>query len=299
MTTYRAATPADEPGLHALWAVCFAAPQLLPLYRSDPDRLPRTMVAEGSDGVEAVVYWLPRRVRNAEGGIDLVGGVANVATRPDARGRGHIRSLLGMALESMSEAGCDWSLLFTGSPGVYESSGYKVFSQSLTRGPLAAATRDTSGVRRASVAEWPLLAELYDRHNAHRPLTTVRSRRTGPQGAGPLHDSFDLRLAEGSRELRGPARHDPHRWRCWMAVAPVPSWFPSCFVVPPEASRPPGACRVTRAEARLTPGEPALPFLFAELETVADTSGMARPLAVDPSPTLASPSAIHWVADYF
>ncbi|GAA3469569.1 GNAT family N-acetyltransferase [Nonomuraea roseola] len=291
MTTYRAATPADEPDLHALWAVCFTAPQLLPLYRSDPDRLPRTMVAEGSDGVEAVVYWLPRRLRNAEGGIDLVGGVANVATRPDARGRGHIRSLLGLALESMSEAGCDWSLLFTGSPGVYESSGYKVFSQSLTRGPLAAATREASAVRRASLAEWPLLAELYDRHNAHRPLTTVRTPDDWRHRV-PAHydDSVDLRLAEGSGYVA-------LRWHdTSVEVLEAAGHLPELFSwVAAEAA----ALGITRASARLTPGEPALPFLFAGLETVADTSGMARPLAVDPSPTLASPSAIHWVADYF
>ncbi|GAA2353745.1 GNAT family N-acetyltransferase [Nonomuraea africana] len=292
MTTYRAATPADEAGLHALWAASFTAPHLLPLYESDPGRLPRTLVAAGADGVEAVVYWLPRRLRNADGGVDLVGGVANVATRPDARRRGHIRSLLALAIADMSAAGCDWSLLFTGSPGVYESSGFKVFSQSLTRGTLAAATRPSaSAVRQASAAEWPLLAELYDRHNARRPLTTVRTADDWRHRVPAYYnDSIDLRLVEGSGYV--VLRWSPDSVELLEAAGELSELLP--WVAAEAAAR-----GVTQGRARLTPGEPALPLLFAEYETVADTSGMARPLAVDPSATLTAPSAIHWGADYF
>src|SRR4051812_44006588 len=124
MTEYRMAVPGDRASLYRVWATCFDAPHIVPLYESEPDRHRRTFVAAGDDGVHAVVHYVRRRIRNATGGTDLVGGVANVATRPDACGRGHIKRLLHLAVTAMAADGCAWSLLFTGTPGVYASAGW-------------------------------------------------------------------------------------------------------------------------------------------------------------------------------
>lgn len=293
MTTYRAAVPADRAGIYAVWSAAFTAPRLVPLYETDDGRFTRTFVAEGAEKVEAVVYWLPRRLRTADGGSELVGGVANVAALPAARGRGHIRNLLALAAESMAAAGCAWSLLFTGYPGVYEGSGWKVFRQRRVRGPLAAprVSPSSSSVRQASLAEWPLLAELYDRHNASRPLSTVRTCDDWRQRVPLFYGApVDLLLDEGSGYVAV-------RWHATsVELLEVAGHLPPLLsrVAAEAAGR-----GITEGSARLTPDDPALPYLLAEAHVVHDTSGMARPLARDPSVTLNAPNAVHWRADNF
>ncbi|MFI7449670.1 GNAT family N-acetyltransferase [Nonomuraea sp. NPDC049714] len=291
MITYRAAVPADEPEIHAIWSAAFATPRLVPLYETDDDRLGRTFVAVGAEGVESVVYWMPRRLRSAGGGSGLVGCVANVATSPAARGRGHIRRLLAMAVESMTASGCAWSLLFTGTPGVYESSGWKVFQRSHVRGRLSRPGGPSPSVRRATLDEWPLLAELYDRHNASRPLSTARSAGDWRRRVPLFYDNaVDLLLDEGSGYVA--TRWHEESVELLEAAGHLP---PLLSAVAAEAAR----RGITDASARLTPDDPALPYLLEEVRPVLDAAGMARPLAVDPSVTVNAPNAVYWRADDF
>lgn len=86
----RTASPADDPALAALWKRCFAAPHLSDLHALDPERHRHTFVAENAegDGIDAVVVYVPRLIRDATGTPQRVGGIGSVATRPEARGRG-------------------------------------------------------------------------------------------------------------------------------------------------------------------------------------------------------------------
>lgn len=132
----RTATPDDVPALYALWERAFDAPLMVPVYETDDGRLDRTHVAvDPHDGrVVGSVYWTPRELGGPDGGTLRAGGVANVATAPEARGRGLVRALLSRAVEQMGRDGADVALLFTGTPDVYRSSGFETFDVPLLRG---------------------------------------------------------------------------------------------------------------------------------------------------------------------
>ncbi|UKJ63824.1 GNAT family N-acetyltransferase [Cellulosimicrobium cellulans] len=132
----RTATPDDVPSLYALWGRAFDAPLMVPVYETDDSRLDRTHVAVDPlhGGVVGSVYWTPRELGGPDGRTLRAGGVANVATAPEARGRGLVRALLSRAVEQMERGGADVALLFTGTPDVYRSSGFETFDAPLRRG---------------------------------------------------------------------------------------------------------------------------------------------------------------------
>jgi len=201
----RTATPADVPSLHALWARAFDAPLMVPVFETDDGRLARTVVAvepgPAGDTVLASVYWTPRVVTSADGSRQLRAGcVANVATAPEARGRGLVRRALTVALAQMAADGIDVSLLFTGTPGVYRSSGYETFEVPVLTGhPRPAPAASVPGGPHDGPLElrtdrlpgsswgawepdlpWEALARLHDAADGapdgrRRPLATVRT----------------------------------------------------------------------------------------------------------------------------
>lgn len=134
----RPATPADLPGLHALWSAAFDAPLMVPVHASDDGALGRTLVVVEDGAVLASACWAPRTLGAPGGGTLLAGGVSNVATAPAARGRGLVRRTLDAAHAQMRAAGADVALLFTGTPGVYRSSGYTAFEVPVRTGTLRA-----------------------------------------------------------------------------------------------------------------------------------------------------------------
>ncbi|MEO3778370.1 GNAT family N-acetyltransferase [Micromonospora sp. B11E3] len=305
---FRPATPADVPSLHATWDEAFTDAHVTQLYAHDPGRLPRTFVAVEAGTVVAAVYYLPRRVRNAAGGVDLVGGVANVATRVRARGRGHVRRLLDLALTAMAADGCAWSLLFTGAPGVYLSSGYRPFTLHHRSGRPAAAAPPPPGwtVQAGSEVDWAELAPVHAAFNAHRPLSTVRD-------AADWERRVPVWYAPPTRTL--VARHDGR-----TAGYLVAQWSPEHVRVLEVAAWPdrPDALRalfgavartaadrgVRHCTARL-PADPeieaALPSLLTDPVTEADATGMVRPVHAAPDHLAAitgAPGAFHWPADY-
>jgi len=142
----RTATPDDVPALHDLWRRAFDAPLMVPVHETDAGRLGRTVVADDAGRVLASVYWVPREIGAPDGGTLLAGGVANVASAPEARGRGLVRRALAVAVEQMAAAGADVSLLFTGTPDVYRSSGWETFDVPVLRGaPRLAPDADARG----------------------------------------------------------------------------------------------------------------------------------------------------------
>ncbi|MFE6234242.1 GNAT family N-acetyltransferase [Cellulosimicrobium sp. NPDC057862] len=132
----RTATPDDVSSLYALWGRAFDAPLMVPVHETDDSRLDRTHVAlDPLDGrVVGSVYWTPRELGGPDGRTLRAGGVANVATAHEARGRGLVRALLSRAIEQMERDGADVALLFTGTPDVYRSSGFETFDVPLLRG---------------------------------------------------------------------------------------------------------------------------------------------------------------------
>ncbi|WP_431894197.1 GNAT family N-acetyltransferase [Micromonospora haikouensis] len=307
---YRPVTAADVPSLHATWAEAFDDAHVVRLWSGDPGRLPRTFVAVQAGTVVAAVYYLPRRIRDAAGGVDLVGGVANVATRVGARGRGHVRRLLDLAVTAMAADGCAWSLLFTGTPGVYASSGYRPFTLRYPTGRPAAATAAAPPtgwtVRTEPGVDWAELAPVHAAFNADRPLSTVRAaddwRLRVPVWYSP---PTELLVARQRGRVTGylAATWAPGRVRVveTAALPDRPDTLPALFRAVARAA---AARDVRHCVARL-PADPAidaaLPCLLADPVVEADTTGMVRPIHATPdhlAAITAAPGAFHWPADY-
>lgn len=285
MTILRSARPGDREALYTLWATCFDAPHVVPLYETDPGRYGRTFV---TGDVSACVYYLPRRVHDGLGGEVLVGGVANVAAHPSVRGRGHVRRLLALAAEAMTADGCAWSLLFTGTPGVYKE--WTAFELQTVSGPLrrpAAAGRE---LRPVAAAEAAVLRDLYERHNARRPLTAVRDE-------AHWRERVPVWYAEPVELLAGDAGYAAVRWDGGVLdVLEVAGDLPRVLsALAAEAA----ARGIRSGRARLTWHEPALPYLFADITRERDRTGMARAILDDPVPVVGATEAAHWPADYF
>ncbi len=222
---FRTATPADVPSLYALWAAAFDAPLMVPVHETDDGRLDRTVVAvlpgltPAEDRVVASVCWTPRTLVGLPGPDGAtttltVGGVANVASAPDLRGRGLVRLALAQAVEQMHAAGMDASLLFTGTPGVYRPSGWEVFEVPVTHGlllPDGAARPERPGST-GVVAHH----ERPPRANSPVPTTFPAWSTDLPwQDLARLHDAFH----DAPLTTRRTAEHWERRIPLWYSAA--------------------------------------------------------------------------------
>ncbi|MFF9351152.1 GNAT family N-acetyltransferase [Streptomyces sp. NPDC014734] len=306
----RTATPADDPALAELWRTCFDAPQITGLHALDPDRHRHTFVAQdGPDGrIDAVVVYVPRLIRDAHGTPRRVGGIGSVATRPEARGQGLVRRLLVAAERVMTAEGCAWSLLFTGTPGVYRGSGWQEFDSTCVEGTLVPPTAGGDfPVRAATAGDAAELAALHHAYNANRPLSSLRDPEDWavrvPAWYGPLERSSLVAEDPRTGALVGwvVAQHEGERVEvreCAGASASLGALFAAVGARGRDAG-------LGRARVRL-PDTPqirsALPALLTDAREVTERVGMARPLLAAPETVRAvvtAPGAIHWYGDCF
>jgi GNAT superfamily N-acetyltransferase len=206
LATYRNMLPEDEEAVFTLRMRTWGHPSIEHVRRSaysDPRYLQHTFMALAPDGtlLATVRYWL-RRIRDASGASRLVGCVASVVTIAAARRQGHAGRLMQLALTSMRDEGCDWSLLFSSSMGVprYEGLGYHFYPAPYFRGVLvgghqapdriagpgataADATAGITGIYSITRTEapfavtdpnWQATKGIYAAYNAWRPLSMVR-----------------------------------------------------------------------------------------------------------------------------
>jgi predicted N-acetyltransferase YhbS len=311
--TIRAATPRDDPALFALWAAAFAAPLMKPMWLLDPDRHAHTLlVVEPGGTVAASIVSLPRTLRGIDGGVDKVAGIANVATHPNARGRGYARQLLVGAVERAHEDGSDWALLFTGTPGVYTRVGWSGFTQRHREGtilPLSDHTKpSTAAVTAGSFEQWPTLAPLHEATIARHPLATIRSEFDW-QRTALWHSRATLLIAAP------PAFHTPPTPIGYLVVDTTPddaAWVVELAAPDDEVA----AALMDRAvllahdagKSRLllrTPDTPQSEMLahhfLTEVRWREDTTGMTHPIARSASEvldTVGAPAAYHGTGDY-
>lgn len=306
--TLRTLAPADEAAVHALWAICFDAPYLPALHALDPDRHRRTFVAARGDTVDAVVCYVPRQFRDADGRVERVGGIGNVAARPEARGQGLVRRLLTLAAEAVIAESCAWSLLFTATPG----------STSARAGPASAppGLRARSPLLAASASVRPPRPTPGGRQNctpdstphAHSPRygrPTTGSPRV-PAWYGP---GAEWLIAEDNR---GTAVGDTVTQHIGEAVEVrecavtegAPAALGELLAAVARRARAAGAA-VGRAHLPEDPTvRAALPRLLAQDQARerTQTVGMARPLLAPPEAiraTLQATGATHWHGDSF
>jgi predicted N-acetyltransferase YhbS len=307
--TIRTATPADEPALAALWRRCFDAPQIAGLYALDPDRHRHTFVAQSAEGegIDAVVVHVPRLIRDAHGTPQRVGGIGSVATRPEARGRGLVRRLLEAAEHTMTAEGCAWSLLFTGTPGVYRGSGWQEFGSTYTEGTLVPSPDPGEfRIRPATARDLAGVAALHHAYNADRPLSSVRAAEDWavrvPAWYGPVERSLVAEDPESGALVGWLVAQHEGEYLEVREFAGAPESLGGLFAAAGERGR---AAGLSRARVRLPDGpgvRAALPVLLADTWRVTERVGMARPLHASQESvraTLAAPGAVHWYGDCF
>jgi predicted acetyltransferase len=131
---------------------------------------------------DQVVSWLyvidyPMRVGSA---VVRMAGIGGVESKPEHRMQGHMRRLFDDTVRYMTEQGYDVSMLF-GIPNFYTKFGYAVC---LPSSQVTIQTRDAESaqagappcaVRPLEPADLPKVIDLYNRNNAARTCSLVRS----------------------------------------------------------------------------------------------------------------------------
>lgn len=298
MTTFRTARPEDTPALRSLWHTVFPdADHVVPLYEQDRGRAARTFLACDGETPVAVVYWLPRPIRDLTGAARRVGCVSSVATLPRARGQGLVRHLLTLATTSMTAAGCAWSLLFTATPAVYPN--WTVFDRVTVHGTFARPSPQPGWTtREASLSEWPVLAGLYTRHNAARPLTTSRTCDDWTTRVPVWYAEHQILLASHHDT---PTAYAIIHWPTATVTeyaAPTDADAAALFTAVARAA----SDRQVTAGRLLAPPPSTIGELFTTWTTAHDHTGLARPLtagATEVRSIVEAPTAVHWTADYF
>ncbi len=144
-----------------------------PFYLSDPSYRPEHSWVADQEGrlvAHLRVYDRPVRV----GGARLrVGGIGNVITAPDQRGRGHAGRLLEAMLEEIPAEGFAYSLLRAYQPVLYERYGWAPVDQELVRAALPPI--HAVPITPFKDADLPDVMRLYDETNVGRSGTTIRS----------------------------------------------------------------------------------------------------------------------------
>jgi GNAT superfamily N-acetyltransferase len=109
-----------------------------------------------------------------------MGGIGNVATRPDYRGRGLAQAILNAQVHWMGENGVAASVLYTGIPAFYEALGWRIAHREVlvVEGPALAALDaepptfyEVSPFHATDAEE---VCRLYEAFNAGRPGSRIR-----------------------------------------------------------------------------------------------------------------------------
>lgn len=135
-----------------------------------------TCVGVLDDKIVSAVHICKRIV--ACGGMRLtMGGIANVSTLPEYRGKGYNEACLKMAIAVMESDAMDFSLLFTGIDAYYARQGFSTLPQHTISGKISSDIDPiVSGfqVRKAGTTDVPAIRAIYDDYNMFRPIAVQR-----------------------------------------------------------------------------------------------------------------------------
>ena len=147
-------------------------------FEGDVEWLPYyTQVAVEAGHIVSAVHICKRTVACGEFRLQM-GGIANVATLPDYRGKGLNSACLQAAIGIMEADAIDFSLLFTGINGYYAKQGFSTVSRTRARGAIKAdIALDPRGptVRPARPEDRDALFAVYAEYNPDRPIAVQRS----------------------------------------------------------------------------------------------------------------------------
>ncbi len=107
-----------------------------------------------------------------------MGGIANVATLPEYRGRGYNTQCLQSAIAIMEADAMDFSLLFTGIHEYYARHGFETLEQAWLSGVIRSDFTPSVAkytIRRAVAGDLSGIQACYDDYNRHRPIAVQRT----------------------------------------------------------------------------------------------------------------------------
>lgn len=135
-----------------------------------------TQVAVDEGRIVSAVQICKRTVACGEFRLTM-GGIANVATLPEFRGKGYNSECMRRAIRVMEADAMDFSLLFTGITDYYARLGYSTLTRMGLSGSIRPdfAPRETAyAVRQALPDDLPEVRAIYDEYNVNRPLAVQR-----------------------------------------------------------------------------------------------------------------------------
>jgi GNAT superfamily N-acetyltransferase len=179
-----------------------------------------TRVALADGKIVSAIQICERRVRVGEAEI-IMGGIGNVATYPDFRGRGYSQRLLWDCAKVMHDRRIDLSVLFTGIQPFYEKALWRSVPQRMFVGKPRLCIPPVDPKYRVRAWDWDkdmqAVQRVSDAFNAGRPLTTLR---TPEYWAGYLPQRFgnpDSRfVAEFGGEVVGYMYVNRDADNCWL-----------------------------------------------------------------------------------
>lgn len=132
-----------------------------------------------------------------------MGGIANVSTLPEARGKGYNTACLQRAVAIMEADAMDFSLLFTGINGYYARQGFATLPLPWLEGRIRSDFTPQPTpytVRPALPGDVAAIRSLYDEYNQQRPLAVQRNEAYWRDwtGLSAQNVSASLRVAVAS-----------------------------------------------------------------------------------------------------
>ena len=146
-------------------------------FYGDRDWLPYYTQAGVLDGRIVSAVQICRRTVACGAFRLTMGGIANVSTHPDFRGRGYNTRCLQSAVKVMESDAMDFSLLFTGINDYYARQGFTTLAPRWVSGrvrPDYAPRSLPFTVRQATGEDLSAIQACYDEYNASRPIAVQR-----------------------------------------------------------------------------------------------------------------------------
>ncbi|MHB0997995.1 MAG: GNAT family N-acetyltransferase [Armatimonadota bacterium] len=150
-----------------------------PYFNGDPGFRPEyTRVCVLDNKLVSAIQICERKVRIGSSVI-VMGGIGNVGTDPDFRGKGYSTRLLQDCVHTMYDSRIDFSTLFTGINPFYERVVWRTVPIELMTGQIMIDTTLSSAKYTVRPCNWEnalqSLINIYDNYNRSRTLTAVRS----------------------------------------------------------------------------------------------------------------------------
>jgi len=146
-----------------------------PYYDGDPYYKPEYTRVWEENGVLLSTVQIVKKILRIEDQTILLGGIANVGTHPDHRGKGYATALLEDSLRLMKEEGFHLSLLFTGIQPFYEKLGWREIPFPFLYIPYK--SKDIAPqphIREEREDDIPQIVKVYNEFNDKRNFTVVR-----------------------------------------------------------------------------------------------------------------------------